>query len=130
MQRNYLYMESKNQIDEKLRRELQHLCEEESQVTIHCSILTYTFEELRIWKSTSLIDQNSGGKSVLTHAENIPFHPKWKSCERGEHHFTLFFKGLPKECEMFDLFEDIPEFGGFFKENIQRNSSDVYHITL
>ena len=57
MQRNYLYMESKNQIDEKLRGELQHLCEEESQVTIHCSILTYTFEELRIWKSTSLIDQ-------------------------------------------------------------------------
>ena len=92
-------MESKNKIDEKLRGELQHLCEEESQVTIHCSIITFTFEELRIWKSTSLIDQNSGGKSVLTHAENIPFHPKWKSCERGEHHFTLFFKGLPKECE-------------------------------
>ena len=57
MQPNYLYMESKNQIDEKLRGELQHLCEEESQVTIHCSILTYTFVELRIWKNTSLIDQ-------------------------------------------------------------------------
>ena len=41
-------MESKNKIDEKLRGELQHLCEEESQVTIHCSILTFTFEELRI----------------------------------------------------------------------------------
>ncbi len=48
-------MESKNQIDEKLRGELQHLYEEESQVTIHCSILTYTFEELRIWKSTSSV---------------------------------------------------------------------------
>jgi hypothetical protein len=62
MQPNYLYMESKNQKDEKLRGELQHLCEEESQVTILCSILTYTFEELRIWKYTSLIDQNSGEK--------------------------------------------------------------------
>ena len=30
MQPNYLYMESKNQIDEKLRGEPQHLCEEES----------------------------------------------------------------------------------------------------
>ena len=131
MQPNYLYMESKNQIDEKLKGELQHLCEEESQVTIHCSILTtYTFEELRISKSTSLIDQNSGKKSILIHAENIPFYPQWKSCKRGEHHFTLFFKGLPKDCKVFDLFEDIPEFGGFFKENIQRNSTDVYHITL
>ena len=72
-------MESKNKIDEKLRGELQHLCEEESQVTIHCSILTYTFEELRISKSTSLIDQNSGKKSILIHAENIPFHPRWMS---------------------------------------------------
>jgi hypothetical protein len=42
-------MESKNQKDE-------------NQVTILCSILTYTFEELRIWKYTSLIDQNSGEK--------------------------------------------------------------------
>ena len=50
-------MESKNQIDEKLRGEPQHLCEEESQVTILCSILTYTFEELRILRYTSLIDQ-------------------------------------------------------------------------
>jgi hypothetical protein len=52
-----MYLESKNQIDEKLRGELRHLCEEESQVTILCGILTYTFVELRIWKSTSLIDQ-------------------------------------------------------------------------
>ena len=84
-------MESKNQIDEKLRGELQHLCEEESQVTILCSILTYTFEELRIWKNTNLIAHGSGKKSSMTHAENITFHPKWMWCTKGQHNFTLFF---------------------------------------
>ena len=28
------------------------------------------------------------------------------------------------------VFEDIPEYGGFLKKNIQRNKSDVYHIRL
>jgi len=30
----------------------------------------------------------------------------------------------------YDLFEDIPEYGGFLKNNIQRNKSDVYHLRL
>ena len=44
--------------------------------------------------------------------------------------FTLVFSGLPKECESFDLKEEIPEEGGFFVKNIRRNNSDVYRIKI
>jgi len=120
----------KIKIDEMLKNDIKSLCEEECQVIVHCSIFAYSFEGLRIWKNTNLIDHHTGKKSILTHAENIPFYPQAMVCERGQYHFTLFFKGLPKNCEVFDLFEDIPEYGGFLKKNIQRNSSDVYQIKL
>ncbi|WLD24801.1 hypothetical protein NU10_05330 [Flavobacterium dauae] len=44
--------------------------------------------------------------------------------------FTLIFKGLSKSCESFDLVEIIPEEGGFEVLNINRNSSDVYYVTI
>ena len=61
---------------------------------------------------------------------NITFHPEWMWCTKGQHNFTLFFKALPKNCKVFDLFEDIPELGGFVKKNIRRKKSDVYHVEL
>jgi hypothetical protein len=38
--------------------------------------------------------------------------------------------GLPKKCTVFDLIEEIPEPGGFYIPNIQRNNSDVYHLEI
>ena len=121
---------SKTKIDEKLKNDLKKLCEEESQVIVHCRVLIPYGVHLRIWKNTNLIAHGSGKKSSMTHAENITFHPEWMWCTKGQHNFTLFFKALPKNCKAFDLFEDIPELGGFVKKNIRRNKSDVYHVEL
>ncbi|MDB2631016.1 hypothetical protein N9Y36_04870 [Ulvibacter sp.] len=117
-------------IEKELRKQLQDLCKEESQVIVHCRVVEDFIHNIRIWKSTNLIAHGSGEKSALTHAENITFHPQWTHCFNGQHNFTLFFKGLPKDCNVFDLFEEIPEPGGFSKKNIKRNKSDVYHIRL
>tara|TARA_B110000285_G_C15008445_1_gene555153 strand:+ start:191 stop:577 length:387 start_codon:yes stop_codon:yes gene_type:complete len=119
----------KVEIDKKLKKEVQALCEEESQVIVHCRIVEEYGHHIRIWKNTNLIAHGSAKKSALTHAEHIAFHPRWTLFNR-QHNFTLFFKGLSKTCEVFDLIEDIPEPGGFIKKNIKRNNSDVYHIRL
>jgi len=119
---------NKTQIDEKLKNQIKNLCEEECQVIVHCNLYLEYSERIRIWKNTNLIAHGSGKKSNLIHAENITFYPQWMWCEKGQHNFTLFFKALPKKCEVFNLFEDIPELGGFVKKNIRRNKSDVYHI--
>ena len=118
-------------IDPKIKKELKSLCEEEGQVIIHCRIFTSHTELLRIWKNTYLVPHCNPKKlSLLTHAENITFYPQWTRCKGGYYNFSLFFKRLPKDCEAFDLIEDIPESGGFFKKNIKRNKSDVYKIEL
>ena len=122
-------IKEKVEIDKKLKKELKTLCEEESQVIVHCKIVEEYVHHVRIWKNTNPIACGSNKKSALTHAENIAFFPRWTHFN-GQHTFTLFFKGLPKGCKSFDLFEDIPEYGGFLKKNIQRNSSDVYQIKL
>ena len=121
---------NKTKIDQKLKNDLKILCEEEAQVIVHCNLHLEYSNRIRIWKNTNLIAHGSGKKSIMTHAENITFHPKWMWCGKGQYNFTLFFKALPKNCKVFDLFEDIPELGGFVKKNIIRNKSDVYHISL
>ena len=121
---------NKTQIDEKLKNDLKILCEEEAQVIVHCNLHLEYSNRIRIWKNTNLIAHGSGKKSSMTHAENITFHPEWMWCTKGQYNFTLFFKALPKSCKVFDLFEDIPELGGFVKKNIRRNKSDVYQISF
>jgi len=44
--------------------------------------------------------------------------------------FTLVFSGLPKNCNSFDLFEDIPEGNGFYTGTISRNKTDVYSVDI
>ena len=104
----------KVEIDSVLKNAIKTHCEEECQVVVHCSILIPYPMRLRIWKNTFLIPHNSAKKCALTHAENISFYPQWTICYEGMYQFTLFFKGLPKDCLFFDLFEEIPEPGGFF----------------
>lgn len=105
---------------------------EESQVAIH---FKYTGSmwgtKIRIWKSTFLQAKGSSHRSNLVHFENISLHPTWTHVSAGETiNFTLIFSGLPKDCEYFDLIEDIPEPGGFIINDIKRNNSDVYHFTM
>ncbi len=115
-------------IDPEIKEAIQTLVQEESQVIIHLHFNFIEFTTIRIWKSTFLIPQNKGERVNLVHAENISFYPEWTFCRKGETACTLIFKGLPKDCTMFDLMEEIPEPGGFYFPNIQRNNSDVYHL--
>ena len=105
---------------------------EESQVTIHFKYTGSMWgDKIRIWKSTFLHAKGSSHRSSLVHVENISVHPTWTHVSAGETiNFTLIFSGLPKDCEYFDLIEDIPEPGGFIIKEIKRNNSDVYHFTM
>jgi transposase-like protein len=105
---------------------------EESQVTIHFKYTGSMWgDKIRIWKSTFLHAKGSSHRSSLVHVENISVHPTWTHVSAGETiNFTLIFSGLPKDCEYFDLIEDIPEPGGFIINDIKRNNSDVYHFTM
>ena len=98
-------------------------------MTVHCKYIGST--RIRIWKSTFLCAHNSSYRSKLVHVDNITLYPVWTSLEKVKTTgFTLIFTGLPKDCNHFDLIEDIPEPGGFIVKNIKRNSSDVYLIEV
>lgn len=105
---------------------------EQGHVYVHCHFHNGSSDSLiRIWRSTYLIPQGSSERSALVHAENISFAPQWTPMPKNrEFRFLLIFEGLPRDCTMFDLLEDIPEAGGFFAGDIERNSTDVYHVWL
>lgn len=105
---------------------------EESHVYVHCYFDNPHADMLiRIWKTTFLIDKGSGARSELIHAENISYAPQWTLIpDRSRFHFLLIFAALPKTCVLFDLLEDIPQSGGFYIADIQRNQKDVYHVTI
>ena len=118
-------------LDKKLKDELLAQVQEENVVVVHCSVEGTKWMKIRIWKSTFLVDQATGNRSPLLHAENITFAPVWTYVDAsGTFLFTLIFATLPKTCEMFTLFEDIPEEGGFLIKNIKRNKSDIYHVKI
>ncbi len=104
----------------------------DSYVYVHCHF-DNAWEDalLRIWKTTFLIDQLTGIKSALLHAENITIAPLWTLIPDNRiHTFLLIFEALPKLCTQFDLLEIIPQPGGFHVRDIQRNNNDVYHIEV
>lgn len=124
--------EVKVEICSELKNELLHLQNEEQQVIVHCSIYAVDLgDAARIWRSTYLVDRNSGKKYKLLFAEGISFAPAWTLIPFNKPlEFTLIFKGLPKSCKVFDLVEIIPEEGGFEVVNITRNTTDVYFVTI
>ena len=98
----------------------------ERSTIVHCSVSDA--DAIRIWPSTFLV-QDNGDRKKLLHAFHISPYPNWTFVE-GDHTFTLVFEGLDKSCLLFDLYEDIPEAGGFYIENIERNKTDVYHLDV
>lgn len=103
----------------------------ESQVIVHASFDATDDTFIRIWKSTVLVDRISGHRSKLTHVEGVPLAPQWMMVPANHTaRFTLLFTGLPKGCTHFDLFEDIPQSGGFIINNIRRNTMDVYKVNI
>lgn len=122
----------KVEICNELRNELLLLRNEEQQVIIHCSIYGIDYgDAARIWKSTYLIDKETGKTYKLLFADGISFAPQWTLIPLNKPlEFTLIFKGLPKSCKLFDLVEIIPEEGGFQVLNVKRNATDVYYVTI
>ena len=118
-------------LDQEMKNELLSQSLEEGVVIVHCSYNASEFEYIRIWSSTVLIDLQSGSRSGLHHAENITIAPVWMEVIPGTTtKFTLIFAPLPKACETFDLYEDIPQSGGFHVKGIKRNRSDIYQVTI
>jgi len=118
-------------LDEKLKNELLSQVLEEGIVIVHCTHTSVSYGAIRIWNTTVLVDRQSGSRSRLLHALNISIAPVWTEVFPGSAvRFTLIFAPLPRGCESFDLFEDIPQAGGFFVENIQRNRNDVYRLDI
>jgi hypothetical protein len=105
---------------------------EDQHVYVHCYYKNDLPEMLiRVWRSTFLFDKVSGAKSGLIHAEKISFAPQWTIIQgKITFSFLLIFSALPKDCNVFDLVEDIPQAGGFFVPNIKRNELDVYHVDI
>ena len=120
-------------VDDETKRQLQLLADKEHQVVLHCRHTGNPFggSRIRIWKSTFLLPHHSSHKCQLIHTEKVSIAPKWTWVHEFETFtFTLVFSGLPKDCVVFDLVEDIPEPNGFVVTGIARNRSDVYLIDL
>lgn len=114
--------------------QLKNFEDKEQQVIVHCRVYNpgvFFVIWLKAWKTTFLVEKETGRKCQILHAKNISFHPvKTFHYKRGYYHFTLIFSGLSKSCKSFDLVEEIPEPGEFSVKNIQRNESDVYSVEL
>jgi len=119
-------------VNEELLEKAQTASDLEKQVIVHCYFNSPIGDSLiRIWRSTYLRDKESSHKSHILTAHNISFYPTWTAVSGGrEAKFTLVFSALPKSCAAFDLFEDIPQGGGFFTGLISRNKSDVYSVEI
>jgi hypothetical protein len=104
----------------------------DAHIYVHCHYHNpYDEMFIRVWRSTFLVDAASGTRAKLLHAENISYAPIWTYIPgRKTYAFLLIFSSLPKECNVFDLIEDIPQAGGFHVAGILRNEKDVYHVTI
>ena len=118
-------------ISRELKEELLTDFHEEGMVIVHCTYDAEIDGGIRIWRTTFLVDQVSGHRSPLHHAERITMAPAWLPVPAGMRHtFTLIFGPLPGSCTVFDLVEEIPEPGGFFVPEIRRNQEDVYRVKV
>jgi hypothetical protein len=122
----------KIKIDEKILVAAISDADMEKQVIVHCFYKSSTYDTyIRIWKTTYLRDKDSTHKSKLLTAHNITVFPTWMPLKSGRNaKFTLVFSSLPKDCTSFDMFEDIPEGGGFYTGLIARNMTDVYSVDI
>lgn len=104
----------------------------ESHVYVHCYFKNTSKDMLiRVWRTTFLIDNASGARSGLVHAENISLAPEWTLIpDKKLFRFLLIFDALPRDCVSFDLVEEIPQPGGFHIGGIIRNKTDVYHVDI
>jgi len=85
---------------------------------------------IRIYRSTFLIDNQSGVRARLMHAENLTLAPTWTYVKPGNSwHGVLIFETLPANCTSFDFIEEIGnDKNPFLKRKIIRDKSDIYRL--
>lgn len=105
---------------------------EVSQVIVHCHLDCNPGLMVRIWRTTFLYPEGSSSRIPLVHAENISYAPIWTPVPNtGLYRFTLVFNGLPRDCQSFDLVEEIgDDFFPFSIFGIPRTESDVYSVWI
>lgn len=98
---------------------------------LHCTLFADAETLIRIWPQTFLFEEG-GDKKKLIKAFNISLMPNWTIpvINGNKAKFTLLFEGLSKDCTSFFMLEDIPEQGGFFTADIERNKTDVYSVDI
>ena len=101
----------------------------EKQVIVHCQLNSPYGTRIRIWPSTYLKTE-SGMRCPLISWNGISLAPVWRNSLSNPTRFTLIFSGLPSDCKVFSLIEDIPEENGFISHCITRNNSDIYQISF
>ncbi|SRX73357.1 hypothetical protein [Aequorivita antarctica] len=120
------------EIAKELKELIATQTETESQVIVHINCYSGMYPtQVRIWNNVFLLCKDTGAKSKLLFSDNIAVYPQWTELKAYKDlDFTLVFENLPKECRKFDLIEQIPETGGFFFKDIQRNNSNVYSLEM
>lgn len=120
---------AKPEIDEQLQFEVKESVDNESQVIVHCTAPAMGFSyPVRIWKTIYLVPRGGGRKCKLIHVENVTIYPQWTTVPPNGLTFSMIFQGLPRDCTVFDIEEQIPEPGGLIVRGIHRNVTDIYHV--
>ncbi|MCH6198613.1 hypothetical protein MMU07_03410 [Aquiflexum sp. LQ15W] len=118
-------------VDQELLESAKTSVQEENQVIVHVSVsISFPPLGMRIWPSTFLIPRDGSPQAKLLHVEGISKAPQWTIVSGRRYSFTLIFEGLSKDCQVFDLEEDIPSPSRFQYNGIIRNQSDVYRLHL
>jgi len=119
------------ELDAGLLESLKALHQEENQVIVHVHLkIRNTPLGIRIFPSTHLIPREGGECAQLVNSFGITKAPRWKYIFGKHYVFTLIFQGLPKDCKVFDLVEDVPLPDPFVFYGITRNQTDVYHLSM
>ena len=120
------------EIANELRVAMQDQLAVEKQVVFHFTIHPVDYEDgVRIWKTTYLVDDLTGERYPLLFAEGVRLAPAWTLMPANQtQNFTLIFKGMPRRVQLFHLIEILPEEGGFYIDNIVRNTADVYYVDM
>jgi hypothetical protein len=96
---------------------------------IRVEVTTPNGGRYRIWPTIKLECCKTGNSAKLLRIRDLFPFPEITRTER-EHTFFLEFEKLPKDCDCFNIIEEIPQPGGYMKFLISRNEADVYFVEM